>query len=765
MPPPQPLNRSAIVTPLSFTDPPQSLHLATQPITIREGWVLKKRRKRMQGFARRYFHLHQSGLLSYSFEPGHPARDQINLHSAAISTAPGRKDIHIDSNTATFHIKCLTTEDFNKWMTAFRKFIAPDDRTVGRRSSLGRGLPIIHYLNKAGHIADEIGSTLSELEDAVQLWAQDDWKRRTPVSPKFKPEKERNHKESKEAGSVFGIFKKSASNHNHNHQGPISEDGRTSDTSSQSASSPQQRVQAAIETLKSHQSALLKSLSAIPFSDPGGTSTVRSSPLPSTAEEDQDQDEYVTPTRTHHPSSLPWGHVKRTSIAETMSDGTGSIWFDAQEPEMDGAEEFILDNDATPYDEGGQGSKLSTSESQRSADQDTEFSGDTDSEDEVELELEKSSENSSMNVLDHAEVQRRAQLPSRPVGDEGSLFAVLKKNVGKDLSSVALPVSFNEPLTLLQRAAEEVEYYDLLNQAAQATDPVERLSFVAAFAVSSYSHTRHRSGRKGFNPLLAETFEDVRTKFVAEKVSHQPVVMAYHAEGDDWELHATSSGKTKFWGKSLEIIPLGVTRLQIGNDHYEWKKPSSFMRNIMMGTKYLEHCGKMVIENTRDGARCVLDFKESGYWASSNLVSGTILSHSGEVQCQLEGKWDDHFAQKLDSSHLRVLWRVSPFPKNAPEYYGFTSYGITLNEITPDLQGRLPPTDSRLRPDVRALEEGDIDLAEEEKLRVEEVQRERRRQGVERQPRWFRQIGEEWVYVGGYWEERARGWKTIEALW
>jgi hypothetical protein len=50
------------------------------------------------------------------------------------------------------------------------------------------------------------------------------------------------------------------------------------------------------------------------------------------------------------------------------------------------------------------------------------------------------------------------------------------------------------------------------------------------------------------NPMLAETFEDVRMKFIAEKVSHNPVIIAYHAEGDGWELNATSAGKTKFWG-------------------------------------------------------------------------------------------------------------------------------------------------------------------------------------------------------------------------
>lgn len=148
-------------------------------------------------------------------------------------------------------------------------------------------------------------------------------------------------------------------------------------------------------------------------------------------------------------------------------------------------------------------------------------------------------------------------------------------------------------------------------------------------------------------------------------------------------------------------------------------KPSSFIRNLMVGTKYLEHSGKMTIENVTNNARCVLDFKQNGYWGPSNLVSGTVYSSSGEAVSQLEGKWDDQIAQTLDDSHFRILWRVTPFPKNAHEYYGFTSFGITLNEITPDLVGRLPPTDSRNRPDVRALEEGDLERAEEKKTLVE----------------------------------------------
>ncbi len=41
--------------------------------------------------------------------------------------------------------------------------------------------------------------------------------------------------------------------------------------------------------------------------------------------------------------------------------------------------------------------------------------------------------------------------------------------MGKDLSRVCLPVYFNEPLSALQRIAEEMEYSELLDQVHACT--------------------------------------------------------------------------------------------------------------------------------------------------------------------------------------------------------------------------------------------------------------------------------------------------------
>ncbi|KAJ3907829.1 oxysterol binding protein [Lentinula edodes] len=721
--------------------------LLSGPI-LQEGWILKKRRKKMQGFARRYFMLDQSGILCYSFEPGQPIRDQIHLPNAAISTASGRKDIHIDSDRATFHLKCLSTEDFTQWMGAFRKFSAHAPESHRSASIRASSRQSIVRLNRSAVIAEEMGTTLLELEDAFANLRNT--VKRTASGSRDK---------SKESASVFGLFKKGSYDTGHHHGTHESHN----DVPRPEVIDPTsyQRIHVALESLKVQHGTLLKSLQSISILDTTQSShpSAQVSPLPRTTEEEERGESSPDSASERKITSSIIRRSKRTSVATTITDSLNE-WFDASEGE--GVQEFVLDEQTSP-DNGEMPSRITTTDSQSSLDHAEESSIDTDIED----------VGGEPSVLDQvartsqAQVVRRTHLPAPITGDEGSLFAVLKKNVGKDLSTIAFPVSFNEPLTLLQRAAEELEHFDLLNRAAATSDPVERMQFVAAFAVSGYAHTRYRTGRKGFNPMLAETFEDSRMKFIAEKVRHNPVELAYHAEGDNWEVYATSSGKTKFWGKSLEIIPLGTTHLKIGNDHYQWKRPSSFMRNLVVGTKYLEHVGKMTIENVNGRDRCVMEFKQSGYWGETNLVSGHVHDASGKVASQLEGKWDEHLSQAVDASHFTLLWRAHPWPKHTHEYYGFTSFSMTLNEITPDLAEKLPVTDSRYRPDVRALEEGDIDRAEAEKVRVEEMQRSRRREGKEPQARWFKLEGDEWVYNGGYWEARARGWKDakIDPLW
>lgn len=64
---------------------------------------------------------------------------------------------------------------------------------------------------------------------------------------------------------------------------------------------------------------------------------------------------------------------------------------------------------------------------------------------------------------------------------------------------------------------------------------------------------------------------------------------------------------------------------------------------------------------------------------------------------------------------------------------------MVLNEWTEEdkrTRPPLPPTDSRFRPDIRKMEEGDIDAAGQEKDRLEEKQRAVRKAMEKRREDW-----------------------------
>lgn len=117
-----------------------------------------------------------------------------------------------------------------------------------------------------------------------------------------------------------------------------------------------------------------------------------------------------------------------------------------------------------------------------------------------------------------------------------------------------------------------------------------------------------------------------------------------------------------------------------------------------------------------------------------------------------------------------TVWEVTPRPSGSAEYYNFTLFAMRLNEFEEGMEvpRSLCPTDSRLRPDIRNLENGDMDGAAAEKTRLEEAQRDRdkKKKKSDFVPRWFRQTqnaytkAEDWEYKGGYWD---RDYKDVDA--
>ncbi|XP_054579601.1 oxysterol-binding protein-related protein 1 isoform X2 [Eptesicus fuscus] len=417
------------------------------------------------------------------------------------------------------------------------------------------------------------------------------------------------------------------------------------------------------------------------------------------------------------------------------------------------------------------------------------------------------------DALSNGIKKHRTSLPSPMFSrNDFSIWSILRKCIGMELSKITMPVIFNEPLSFLQRLTEYMEHTYLIQKASSLSDPAERMQCVAAFAVSAVASQWERTG-KPFNPLLGETYELVRDdlgfRLISEQVSHHPPISAFHAEGlnNDFVFHGSIYPKLKFWGKSVEAEPKGTITLELlqHNEAYTWTNPTCCVHNIIVGKLWIEQYGTMEITNHRTGDKCVLNFKPCGLFGKElHKVEGYIQDKSKKKLCALYGKWTEclysvdpatfdafkkndkknteekkHSKQMSaseesdempmpDSESVSVipgsvlLWRIAPRPPNSAQMYNFTSFAMVLNEVDKDMESVIPKTDCRLRPDIRAMENGEIDLASEEKKRLEEKQRaarkNRSRSEEDWRTRWFHQGpnphngAQDWLYSGSYWD-------------
>ncbi|KAM3321429.1 oxysterol-binding protein-related protein 1B-like [Capsicum chacoense] len=377
---------------------------------------------------------------------------------------------------------------------------------------------------------------------------------------------------------------------------------------------------------------------------------------------------------------------------------------------------------------------------------------------------------------DYPYVERREKLPDPVEQEKGiSLWSIIKDNIGKDLTKVCLPVYFNEPLSSLQKCFEDFEYSYLLDQAyewGRTGNGLMRMLNVAAFAVSGYACTDGRKF-KPFNPLLGETYEanypDKGLRFISEKVSHHPLILACYCEGRGWKMWGDTNLKSKFWGPSIQLDPVGVLNLEFDDGEvFQWSKVTTSIYNLVLGEVYCEHYGTMHIQGS-SGYSCKVKFKKQSLMnRNPHQVHGVVQDRSGKTVATVLGKWDEslHYSNlSMDSGQdmALFLWKKSK-PSNFQTKYNFTHFAITLNELSPDLEEKLPPTDSRLRPDQRFLENGKYEIANSEKLRLEQKQRQASQmQEKGWKPRWFRKPkgSDIYEYRGGYWEARETGkWKS-----
>lgn len=751
------------------------------------GVLQKRRRKRGQGYARRFFSLDfASCTLSYYYNRNSSAlRGAIPLGLAAISADARRREISIDSGAEIWHLKAGNVKDFEDWARALERASAtargvkldnepmpeqPRARSHGQQISPGQ------EEDREWEQVEALVSRIAGTRDAVRRLCKDTapgkkgMSHGLGISPGASPMLDENGDFVAATNEKRSFWRRKSTapptpqigGKNAPSQLGVPPSSNASSLATNTSVTPSFRTaRTPEESIHDHVAAFLNDLDAVL----GDFATL-----------------LANGKRRRAPDPLS---ASRNSID---SASTGEF-YDAEAGDGDRSQLLRIDNqsgDDTPPSD-AEDDLATDASSLSSADEDNLAPPVVGAASLFPLKPK------SFDPLPLATIPKRRNIVPAATVLPPSLISALRKNVGKDLSTVSMPVNANEPLSLLQRVAEQLEYAQLLDAAAAQKTPAQRLLRVAAFAVSQFSNSRcrERATRKPFNPMLGETFELVRSgkevpggfRLIVEKVSHRPVRMACQADSAHWSFSQSPAPTQKFWGKSAELTTEGrirvALRLPDGTDElYSWNVATVFLRNVVMGEKYVEPVGGVTVTNETTGGRAAVEFKQKGMFGGrSEDVQVECYSPNGSsTGLSLVGTWTTSLNVVENGKIAGEIWHVGDLVDNAPQRYGFTTFAASLNEITEVEKGRLPPTDSRLRPDQRHAECGELDEAETWKTRLEEKQRERRREvearGDVHKPRWFVKVdggdeGEEmWKLKtgkGGYWDERSRGtWTGVE---
>ncbi|KAG2231171.1 hypothetical protein INT48_002952 [Thamnidium elegans] len=685
-------------------------------LIIKSGWLLKKRRKKLQGWARRWFQLSKTGALSYSENPDSITRGSIQILLATISFNPQQKLIHIDSGSTLFHLKCTDDKDFDDWTITFKElkeesfddqneFLSPETATSDDTPADYANDNLLLHIDRGIRNAD------------LLVHNTDTLKKNTAAFIEAHKDDSGYQLLEKEAGRVASLANEQKEQW-HEVRAIIQ---RLTPPTFQRKSFSTSRRQSRVKMMNDSDMNIRSELGDIPsLTISGGSQSFRNS---------------------------------------IRSD---ELYYDAESILLTSGDEDYSDNESIV-------SEASSTYS----------SEDDDNEEIVADENPNINESEFIDfVSEPSNFHRRQILPSPSVANDVSALSILRKNIGKDLSQIAMPISMNEPLSLLEKSCEELEYSELLDTAAESSGSMDRLMYVVAFAVSAYTSSQWRTGRKPFNPILTETYECIRPdkgfRFISEKVSHHPLIIASHAESVRYKYWQCTKLKSKFWGKSMEFIAEGIFHVCLNDkEHFTFTKPSSWMRNMIAGEKYLEHVGEMKVINQTTGEYAIVTFKEGtggGLFSAPkerNHVTGLLYTSNGEKKKRIVGKWSESLAEdiQMDGRTFSVVWRakVPPNLDVCRKYYGFSPFAIELNEITPIEKGKLPKTDSRLRPDQRFYEEGipwspqwfrlEEDLYEEPSFYPSENEE--------------NSIARTWKFAGQYWQARESGkWpENIPELW
>ena len=298
-----------------------------------------------------------------------------------------------------------------------------------------------------------------------------------------------------------------------------------------------------------------------------------------------------------------------------------------------------------------------------------------------------------------------------------------------DILNFSRPARLTSPLSVHQCVGNECVRTDLLEKAYQLrNDPIESMKYLLAFAVSGIHQgpVMCRS-RAPFNPILGETYQAVNekdgSKLYLEQTEHHPPTFNFSLVGPNKHFEYNGFGTINAHLDTINVIKgerVGKTLLKFDDGSlYTFTTLKTRINGIVMGDRVYNYYGDLIIKDYKHKVECVMTL-------------------SDEVQQGMLSKmWYGKTNPEYDES-IAIIKQVNPKTKEkeikAKGYASWLGQVIFDDKIywsifDPEQKWTqtgidfILPSDSTKRDDLISLVKGDLDEAQSNKEKLEQLQR------------------------------------------
>ncbi|KIJ41967.1 hypothetical protein M422DRAFT_254988 [Sphaerobolus stellatus SS14] len=319
-----------------------------------------------------------------------------------------------------------------------------------------------------------------------------------------------------------------------------------------------------------------------------------------------------------------------------------------------------------------------------------------------------------------------------PASQRGSWTAFIKAiaSFSGDLSSLTAPPFILSPISLTEFPAYWAERPELFSAIADAKNAESRMLAVLKWFISTlkgqYTSRNDQMGseKKPLNPVLGELFYGHwpdrngrgETRLLVEQVSHHPPITAYMItnKAKKLALQGHSAQKTSFSAGSIIVKQLGHAILNVelpdgSKEQYLITLPRLRIDGIWYGSPYIELTDTSYIQSS-SGWLSTIEYKGKGYFSGKTHSFKAVVTgpNSTSTKHTIEGQW--HTTSKMSG----VPFHDVQGPKE---------------EVTVATAEEQTEWESRKLWNLvaKGIREGDYELASREKSKIENEQRQRRK--------------------------------------